>query len=115
MCIRDRAKTTGIALIEPYFRWITGVLEIITGLLLLIPRTRMAGAGLALIILIGALTAHFSPYLGIDVPDAGKFIFYMALGMTALTLIVLSMGVGSRTPVHERRHDDYDNRPREAA
>lgn len=109
------AKNTGVALVEPYFRWITGVMEIITGLLLIAPRTRMAGAGLGLLILLGALTAHFSPFLGIDIPDAGKTIFYMAIGMTVLSLIVLSLGVGSRTKMHEIRQDDTNNHPRDAA
>lgn len=109
------AKNTGIALVEPYFRWITGIAEIVTGLLLIAPRTRLAGAGMGLLILIGALTAHFSPFLGIDVPDAGPTIFYMAIGMTVLTLLVLSLGVGSRTQVHETRRDDYNEPPRNAA
>jgi len=83
------AKNTGISFVEPYFRWLTGVLEVIAGLLLIAPRTRMAGASLGLCIMIGALVSHFTPILGIDVPGVGKFIFFMALGMTALNLLVL--------------------------
>jgi len=89
------AERTGIALLEPYFRWLTGVLEIITGILLIAPRTRVMGAYLGLCILIGALAAHFSPFLGIDIPGVGKFIFYMAIFMTVLTLAVLLL---SRRP-----------------
>ena len=95
------AERTGLALVEPYFRWITGALEFITGLLLIAPRTRMMGASLGFIILLGALTAHFSPYLGIDIPGVGKFVFYMAIAMTVLTWLVLSMGVGSRKKLHD--------------
>jgi len=73
------AEQSGIALLEPYFRWLTGVLEIIVGVLLLAPRTRFMGACLGLCILVGALAAHFSPILGIDIPGVGKFIFYMAI------------------------------------
>lgn len=102
------AERTGIALIEPYFRWMTGAVEIITGLLLIAPRTRMMGAGLGLMILLGALTAHFSPYLGIDIPGVGKFVFYMAIVMTVLTWIVLSMGVGSRKKTYGNATADYD-------
>jgi len=91
------AERTGIALLEPYFRWLTGVLEIITGVLLIAPRTRVMGACLGLCILIGALAAHFSPFLGIDIPGVGKFIFYMAIFMTVLNLAVLFL---SRRPSH---------------
>lgn len=87
------AKNTGIALVEPYFRWLTGALELFTGFLLLTPQTRRAGAGLGLCILIGALVAHLVPgILGIDVPGQGKSIFYMAIVMTVLTLFTLFFG-----------------------
>ena len=92
------AERTGIALLEPYFRWLTGVLEIIVGVLLIAPRTRVIGAYLGLCILIGALAAHFSPFLGIDIPGVGKFVFYMAIFMTALTIAVLFL---SRRPSHD--------------
>lgn len=91
------AEQSGIALLEPYFRWLTGVLEIIVGVLLLAPRTRFMGAYLGLCILVGALAAHFSPILGIDIPGVGKFIFYMAIFMTALSIAVLFL---SRRPSH---------------
>ena len=102
------AERTGIALIEPYFRWLTGAMEIITALLLIAPRTRMMGAGLGFLILLGALIAHFSPYLGIDIPGVGKFVFYMAIGMAVLTWLVLSLGVGSRKKTHAETSADYD-------
>lgn len=91
------AKNTGIALVEPYLRWITGVMEIIAGLLLIMPRTRLAGAGLALCIMIGALASHLTPILGMEVPGQGHFIFYMAIVMFVLTLLVLFLSRGTRT------------------
>ena len=36
------AKNTGFAFVEPYFRWLTGAMEIITALLLLVPATRLS-------------------------------------------------------------------------
>ena len=89
------AKNTGIALVEPYLRWITGVMEILAGLLLIMPKTRMAGSALALCIMIGALASHLTPILGIEVPGQGHFIFYMAIAMFVLTLIVMAQ---SRSP-----------------
>lgn len=90
------AKNTGIAFVEPYFRWVTGVLELITGLLLIMPRTRLAGAGLALCIMIGALGSHLTPILGMEVPGQGHFIFYMAIVMFILTLLVLFLSRGHK-------------------
>jgi len=90
------AKNTGIALVEPYFRWLTGALELLTGLLLLVPRTRMTGALLGLCIMIGALASHLTPILGIEVPGQGKFIFYMAIAMFVLNLLVLFLSRGTR-------------------
>ena len=83
------ASNTGISLVEPYLRWITGVMELVAGLLLIMPRTRLAGAGLALCIMIGALVTHLTPILGMEVPGQGHFIFYMAILMFVLTLLVL--------------------------
>lgn len=91
------AKNTGIALVEPYLRWITGIMEVIAGLLLIMPKTRLAGAGLALCIMIGALVSHLTPILGMEVPGQGHFIFYMAIVMFVLTLLVLFLSRGTRT------------------
>lgn len=89
------AKNTGIALVEPYLRWLTGAMELIAGLLLIMPRTRLAGAALGLCIMIGALASHLTPILGIEVPGQGHFIFYMAIVMLVLTLLVMAL---SRSP-----------------
>ena len=44
---------------------------------------------LGLLILIGAIVFHFSPWLGIDVPGIGPSLFYTALAGLALNLVVL--------------------------
>ena len=82
------AERSGITLFEPVLRMVTGAAELLAALLLVIPASRRAGAGLALVILVGALGFHFSPWLGIDVPGVGPMLFRMALGAFALTLIV---------------------------
>lgn len=91
------ASNTGISLVEPYLRWITGVMELVAGLLLIMPRTRLAGAGLALCIMIGALVTHLTPILGMEVPGQGHFIFYMAILMFVLTLLVLFLSRPEKT------------------
>jgi len=95
------AKNTGIALIEPYMRWLTGVMEVLAALLLIMPRTRMLGGLLALCIMVGALGSHLTPVLGIDVPGQGPTIFYMAIGMMVLTVLVLILSKGARAPETE--------------
>lgn len=103
------AELSGITLIEPYFRWITGILEVITGLLLLAPRTRLLGVGLGLCILVGALAAHFSPFLGIDVPGVGKTVFYMAIVMTVLSVVLLFLRQGTARELDADSHGRVDS------
>jgi hypothetical protein len=64
------ATQSGIGLFEPGVRMTTGLAEISAALLILIPRTRMYGALLALAVLLGALVFHLSPWLGINAPVA---------------------------------------------
>ena len=82
------AEKSGISLFEPVIRMLTGVAEISTALLILIPRTRLLGALAGLGVLAGAIGFHISPWLGISVPGMGHSLFFMALGLTALTAIL---------------------------
>lgn len=82
------AENSGISLFEPVIRMLTGVAEISTALLILIPRTRLLGALAGLGVLAGAIGFHLSPWLGISVPGMGHSLFFMALGLTALTAIL---------------------------
>ena len=82
------AEKSGISLFEPLIRMLTGVAEISTALLILIPRTRLLGALAGLGVLAGAIGFHLSPWLGISVPGMGHSLFFMALGLTALTAIL---------------------------
>lgn len=82
------AEKSGISLFEPVIRMLTGVAEIATALLVLMPRTRLLGALAGLGVLVGAIGFHLSPWLGISVPGMGHSLFFMALGLTALTAIL---------------------------
>ena len=64
------AVQSGIGLFEPGVRMATGLAEISAALLILLPRTRIYGALLALAVLLGALGFHLSPWLGINAPVA---------------------------------------------
>lgn len=83
------AERSGISFFEPYVRIATGVAELIAAALLIFPKTRLSGARIAILILVGALGFHLSPWLGIQVKGMGYSLFLMALLGTALTLTVL--------------------------
>ena len=79
------AERSGISLFEPLIRMLTGVAEVGTAILILIPRTRLLGALAGLGVLAGAIGFHLSPWLGINVPGIGHGLFFTALGLTVLT------------------------------
>jgi uncharacterized membrane protein YphA (DoxX/SURF4 family) len=74
--------------VEPTGRIGSGVMELITGLLLLIPRTAWAGALLGLGIMAGAILSHFT-VLGIEVQGDGGQLFAYALITFACCATVL--------------------------
>ena len=74
--------------LEPFGRIGIGVLELISAILILIPRTIWAGAGLTLGILGGAIMMHLAQ-LGIEINNDGGTLFYMALGTFILSGIIL--------------------------
>ena len=84
------ADRSGISLFEPTIRYLTGVGEIVAGLLLLIPKilSRKAGTLIGLAILIGAIGFHLSPWLGINVPGIGHGLFVTAVIMLLVNLFL---------------------------
>ncbi len=63
---------------EPYGRIATGVLELITAVLILLPRTVLKGALLGLGLISGAILSHLF-VLGIEVQNDGGTLFILAL------------------------------------
>lgn len=64
--------------IEPWGRYASGVVELIAGILLLIPSLRVFGAILGLGVISGAIIAHLTQ-LGIEVQGDGGQLFAYAL------------------------------------
>ncbi len=64
--------------IEPWGRIGAGVAELITSVLLLIPRTSWLGALTGIATMLGAIGAHLT-VLGIEVQDDGGYLFFLAL------------------------------------
>jgi len=83
------AENSGIALFEPQIRVMVGVVEIMAALMLTTPKLRTNGARIALLLLVGAIGFHLSPWLGINVGELGNSLFMMAIGALILTLAVL--------------------------
>ena len=85
------AERSGISFFEPYVRMFTGAAELAVALLLLIPRTRLLGAFGGAGLLIGAIGFHLSPWLGINVPTIGHFLFIAAVTMLIASLVNLAL------------------------
>lgn len=73
---------------EPYGRIITGVVELIAGVLILIPKTAWIGASLALGVISGAILMHLTK-LGIEINNDGGTLFITAIVTFILSGIVL--------------------------
>jgi len=82
------ADRSGISLFEPVIRMATGVGELAAAALLIIPKTRTLGIMAGLAILVGAIGFHLSPWLGINVPGIGHGLFFTAVAMFVLNLIL---------------------------
>jgi len=71
-------------------RFGSGIVELIASVLLLIPRTRVIGAIIALGTISGALFFHLTS-LGIDIMDDGGTLFYLALTVFIGSIVLIIM------------------------
>lgn len=77
-----------VAGVEPWGRIGSGVLELIAGLMLLVPATASLGAGLAMGVMAGAIASHIL-VLGIEVKGDGGLLFALALTAFVGSVVVL--------------------------
>lgn len=82
---------SGIGLFEPFGRWFIGLSELVASILLFSPRTRIWGAGMALVIISGAIVFHLFTPLGIEIMGDGGLLFTLACGvwLSAATILVI--------------------------
>lgn len=80
---------SGIGLFEPFGRWFIGFSELVASVLLFIPRTRIWGAGMALVIISGAIVFHLFTPLGVEILGDGGLLFTLACGVWISSLIIL--------------------------
>jgi len=73
---------------EPWGRIGSGVVELIAAILLLLPSTITIGAGLALVVIVGAIFSHLT-VLGIEVQGDGGLLFFLALTVFIASAAIL--------------------------
>jgi uncharacterized membrane protein YphA (DoxX/SURF4 family) len=76
--------------VEPWGRIGTGVIELIAGILILVPATALIGAALSLGLMAGAIASHLF-VIGIESDNDGGQLFMLAIIVLALSLVVLSI------------------------
>jgi hypothetical protein len=74
--------------VEPWGRIASGAIELVAGVLLLMPRTVVFGAGIALAVMAGAIGAHLTR-LGLIVQDDSGLLFIMAVTVFVLSGLIL--------------------------
>jgi hypothetical protein len=74
--------------LEPYGRIGSGIFELIAGILLLLPKTRIYGSFLGLGVISGALLSHLF-VLGFEVQNDGGALFLLALTVFSCCLFIL--------------------------
>ena len=83
---------------EPWGRILVGILELIAGVMLIIPRTAWMGAALALGLMTGAIGMHLT-LLGIDVQGDGGYLFFLALTVTICSAYTLTKNIDKITGI----------------
>lgn len=73
---------------EPWGRIGSGIVELVAGLLLLVPSRAWMGAGIALGVMAGAILSHLF-VLGIEVQGDGGTLFGMAIVVTICSAVTL--------------------------
>jgi hypothetical protein len=74
--------------VEPFGRILTGVLELITAIVLLIPRWRVFGAVNAAGMMVGAIASHLL-LLGIEIQNDGGLLFGLAVAVLLSSVILI--------------------------
>lgn len=83
----DSIKLFTMLGVEPYGRIGLGIVELITAILLIVPRTTAIGALLGLGIISGALLSHFT-VIGVNFNEDGGTLFFLAVVVFLCTATV---------------------------
>lgn len=88
---------SGLGFFEPGLRYVTGVLEMAAVLMALWPATRMRGAQLGLVVAIGAIGFHLSPWLGVRLPRLPDLSAALAQGRTPDEIAAMNLPTDNGT------------------
>ena len=87
---------------EPWGRIGSGIVELIAAILLLVPASVTVGAGLALVVMVGAIASHLTA-LGIEVQGDGGLLFFLALTVFLASVLFL-VGLSTHFPYRAVRY-----------
>lgn len=91
------AARSGLGFFEPGLRYVTGALEMAAVLLALWPATRMRGAQLGLVVAVGAIGFHLSPWLGVQLPHLPELSAALAQGRTPAEIAAMNLPTDNGT------------------
>jgi len=74
--------------VEPWGRILSGIMELLASILLLVPATQLYGAAIAASIMVGAIFSHIF-VLGIVIQDDGGLLFFLACLVLVTSLLIL--------------------------
>lgn len=74
--------------VEPFGRIASGIVELIIIILLFIPRSKIIGIFLSLVIIIGAIFSHLF-VIGVEIMNDGGTLFYLALLIFIFSITLL--------------------------
>jgi len=85
------AARSHIALFEPYVRYLVVLLEVVALGLVVWPATRQKGAILALVLALGAIVMHLSPWLGVQLAQGPAVSQALAQGRSAADIAAMGL------------------------
>ena len=85
------AAHSHIALFEPYVRYLVTLLEVVALIGVVYPKTRSQGALLALVIALGAIVLHLSPWLGVQLPQGVAVSQALAQGKSSADIAAMNL------------------------
>ena len=85
------AARSHIPLFEPWGRYLVVLLEVVALIGVVYPRTRPRGAILALIVALGAIVLHLSPWLGVQLEQGPAVSQALAQGRSAAEIAAMGL------------------------
>jgi hypothetical protein len=85
------AARTHIGLFEPWARYLVALVEVVALVGVVYPKTRSRAALLALVVALGAIILHLSPWLGVQLPQGAAVSQALAAGKSSADIAALNL------------------------